>query len=373
MSYKKLIKISAAGAGKTYQICQEAIREADEKRTLLVTYTNKGVQSIQHELAQMNDGVRPENVDVLSWYQFLLREMVKPYQTIYYGINQIKSIDFSEYPGINFKSGKFRFINAHSDILSNEASKLALKINQDTEGLSIKRLADIYSHIFFDEFQDLSGYDLNLIKAFVDYPNISITMVGDGKQSIFSTNRNSKNKKYRKNGIWHFFDNDYKEGKIDIEKNLTSRRFNFEICDFANKVYPDHNPITTSMSETTKHDGVYFIQKKDVERYYAIFQPVILRYDQKTDTMSLHAINYGECKGMTFNRSLIFPNKTFWKFLDQGISLKAPEKYYVAVTRARYSICFVVEEIPRYIRSEKEKINLDGMDMIVWHVCADIN
>lgn len=56
MSYKKLIRISAAGAGKTYQICQEAISEANEKRALLVTYTNKGVQSIKHELAKMNAG-----------------------------------------------------------------------------------------------------------------------------------------------------------------------------------------------------------------------------------------------------------------------------------------------------------------------------
>lgn len=364
MSYKKLIRISAAGAGKTYQICQEAISEADEKRTLLVTYTNKGVQSIKHELAKMNDGVLPAKVDVLSWYQFVLREMIKPYQTIYYGINQIKSVDFSEYPGINFKSGYSRFINDHSDVLSNEASKLGLKINQDTEGLSIKRLADIYSHIFFDEFQDLSGYDLNLIKAFVDYPDISITMVGDGKQATFSTNRNSKNKKFKKNNIWSFFDDDYRKGRITIERNLVSRRFNSEICDFANKVYPDSDLIITSMNKTTDHDGVYFIKKEDIEQYCTLFQPVILRYNERTDTMGWRAINYGECKGMTFDRSLIFPNQTFLKFLNQGTPLKAPEKYYVAVTRARYSICIIVEEIPQYIRSKKEKI----MGMDVWHV-----
>lgn len=364
MPYKKLIRISAAGAGKTYQICHEAISEANEKRALLVTYTNKGVQSIKHELAKMNDGVLPAKVDVLSWYQFLLREMIKPYQTIYYKINQIRSIDFSEYSGINFRSGNSRFINDHSDVLSNEASKLALKINQDTKGLSIKRLADIYSHIFFDEFQDLSGYDLNLIEAFIDYPDISITMVGDGKQATFSTNRNSKNKKFQKNNIWRFFYDGYRNGRITIERNPASRRFNSEICDFANKVYSDSNPITTSMSETTNHDGVYFIKKEDIEKYCAIFQPVILRYDQRTDTMGWRAINYGECKGMTFDRSLIFPNQTFLKFLNKGIPLKAPEKYYVAVTRARYSICFVVEEIPRYMKSKKEKI----MGMDVWHV-----
>lgn len=80
--------------------------------------------------------------------------------------------------------------------------------------------------------------------------------------------------------------------------------------------------------------------------------------------MGWRAINYGECKRMTFDRSLIFPNQTFLKFLNKGIPLKAPEKYYVAVTRARYSSCFVVEEIPRYMKSKKEKI----MGMDVWHV-----
>ena len=54
------------------------------------------------------------------------------------------------------------------------------------------------------------------------------------------------------------------------------------------------------MNKTTDHDGVYFIKKEDIEQYCTLFQPVILRYNERTDTMGWRAINYGECKGTVF-------------------------------------------------------------------------
>jgi hypothetical protein len=58
----------------------------------------------------------------------------------------------------------------------------------------------------------------------------------------------------------------------------------------------------------------------------------------------LAAINIGVSKGSTYERVLIFPTKPMQKYLETGdaTKLKAPERLYVAVTRARYSVAFVV-------------------------------
>lgn len=60
-------------------------------------------------------------------------------------------------------------------------------------------------------------------------------------------------------------------------------------------------------------------------------------------------VNFGACKGETFDRVLIYPNGPLKKYLLKQEMLKSPEKYYVAVTRPRYSIAFVLDELPERI------------------------
>ena len=62
------------------------------------------------------------------------------------------------------------------------------------------------------------------------------------------------------------------------------------------------------------------------------------------DTLGLPAMNIGIVKGSTFERVVIFPTRPMKQYLSDGdpSKLKAPESLYVAVTRARYSVAFVV-------------------------------
>ena len=100
------------------------------------------------------------------------------------------------------------------------------------------------------------------------------------------------------------------------------------------------------MTEETEHDGVYLIKKEDAGDYYACFKPQILKYDSKTVIDGYRSVNFGACKGETFDRVLIYPNKVFQNFILKGKALASPEKYYVAVTRPKYSIAFVLEVFP---------------------------
>ena len=69
----------------------------------------------------------------------------------------------------------------------------------------------------------------------------------------------------------------------------------------------------------------------------------ILRHDKTVDTMGHPALNIGIAKGSTFDRVLIFPTRPMLTYLKDGdpSKLKAPEKLYVAATRARFSVAFV--------------------------------
>ena len=58
-------------------------------------------------------------------------------------------------------------------------------------------------------------------------------------------------------------------------------------------------------------------------------------------------MNYGAVKGMTFSRTLIYPHgplKAYLKTGDLKSAGKEIAKLYVAVTRARQSVAFVVPD-----------------------------
>lgn len=105
--------------------------------------------------------------------------------------------------------------------------------------------------------------------------------------------------------------------------------------------------MSTSMKEITEHDGVFLIKKEDIKLYYDYYEPTVLKYDSRTTVDEYSSYNFGECKGMTFQRVLIYPNGPFKEFLLKQKKLNSPQKYYVAVTRAKYSIAFAVDEFPK--------------------------
>ena len=373
---KNTIKISAAGSGKTYDICREALNEVADgiHKVLIVTYTNRGENAVETEIRKQNKGVLHPKIVIKTWYRFLLSDTIKPYQRYITGggsFNVLKGIDYLQtYGTVNYRrqGTRARYLTRAGNILSNQASELACYLNDKSGGKIIGRLQEIYSNIYFDEIQDLAGYDVELLKLLLD-SGISITCCGDNKQATFSTHNAKKNRKRTGKNIWQFFtglDN------VEIEKNLTSRRFNQHICSFANLVFPVGDPITTIMDETTDHDGVFLIDEKDVDYYYEMFHPQVLRYDAKTKIGKYHAVNFGACKGETFDRVLIYPNGPFTSFVMHGKKLAFPEKYYVGVTRPRYSIAFVLKNLPDILDGyEKTEIEIDDIKIPAFRYIAD--
>lgn len=99
----------------------------------------------------------------------------------------------------------------------------------------------------------------------------------------------------------------------------------------------------------------------------------MLKYDANTDTQGMVSLNFGECKGMTFDRVLIFPNNPLKNFLNKGTKFSAPEKYYVAVTRPRYSLAIAVDEMPRKFELEKVMIKFEDVNVTMGHLLLHHN
>ena len=109
--------------------------------------------------------------------------------------------------------------------------------------------------------------------------------------------------------------------------------------------YPDMKPCDSAMNEKTGHDGIFWVHENDIDKYVDIYNPVQLRYDKRTKVNPIpKTMNFGLSKGLTFNRVLIYPTKPMLDWLSgksKDMKDESLSKFYVAVTRARYSVAFV--------------------------------
>lgn len=380
MNMKNKVVFAAAGNGKTYNICAEAIKKAKEsnKYILILSYTNEGVNSIRNEYEKQNKGVIDSNIIIKTWYSFLLSDWIKPYQCllnlkykdynrdldIVIPENYIKSIAFYQEDKPKYFSSEHiqYYINSAKDIRKDDTSQLAFICNLHSCDKVINRLTSIYSEIFIDELQDYAGWDLELFDILFK-STIPITCVGDYKQSTYRTNNSTKNKKFRDSKIIDYFLLKEKKCECVINYSNKTRRFNQSICNYINKIFNDDNsilPYCLGLSENKENIGVYLIDRSDIDAYCNYYQPTILRYNSKTEisNKNCQVFTYGASKGMTLDRTVIFPIKTILPFILKMKDITSNQtraKFYVACTRAKYSLVFVTNgEIPdsHFVKTE---------------------
>ena len=58
----------------------------------------------------------------------------------------------------------------------------------------------------------------------------------------------------------------------------------------------------------------------------------------------MSTLNFGLSKGLTVNRVLIVPTKPINDYLQKGKTLTSKDRFYIAVTRAKYSVAFLIED-----------------------------
>ena len=378
----KLI-IAAAGAGKTTYLVDRACH--CDGRVLVTTFTIENEEEIRMKFTQKY-GVIPPHITVQTWFSFMLHHGIRPYKGLYNaGLfdKAIKGICM-----VHEKSSEKPFcVNGHKvyygeeenfmehyftkdgRLYTDKLSKFAVKANQASGGHVIDRISRIYPNIFIDEIQDLAGYDLDFLKLLFKCPS-NVVCVGDPRQATYHTHWESKNSAYMDGKIREFV-SDKCLGKrtiVEIDETTLSKshRNNKMICDYSSFVYPNF-PKTEPCDckdchqNDREHQGVFVVKQSNRDDYLAIYKPMQLRSSVKTDVNSQYTVrNIGVSKGKSYDRVLIYPTRPIknWLF-DHSTNLKFQTRasLYVAITRARYSVAFVLPD------EECDKIT----DLPIWN------
>ena len=353
MNQNKLI-VAAAGAGKTTFLVNEALKFKEE-RVLITTYTQANEAEIRKKIIEVNQCI-PPNIIVQTWFSFLLQHGVRPFQGGLFEKEITGLILVNSQSGLKYyfkgkpiyfseeKEFERHYFTKDTKIYSDKISKFVFRCNSNSAGAVIERLCKIYSHIFIDEVQDLAGYDLELLKLLFKASSNTL-LVGDPRQGTYSTNSSAKNKQFKKAAIINFFEDDSLGIETDTTSLTTNYRCNEAICNLSNKLFTDLPPATSGNNDTKTHDGVFLVREADVDEYLKTFSPVQLRENVKTEVNANYRVmNFGESKGLSFDRVLIYPTNPILKWLADNDSELAPtsrSKLYVALTRARYSVAII--------------------------------
>jgi len=374
MLNKNNLIIAAAGSGKTTYLVKTALAEKN-KNILITTYTQANEAEIKNKIIEENKCI-PENITVQTWFSFLLQHGVKPFQ------GTLFEKKLQGFLLVNHQSGLKRYINQCPEckknnivklcskcqkpiyyseekefekhyftkglkIFSDKLSKFVFRCNEKTKGCVIERISKIFDIILIDEVQDLAGYDLELLKLLFNSKSETL-LVGDPRQGTYSTNSSSKNKQFKKSQIVYFFEDDSMKINRNDKLLTVNYRSNKIICEFSNLLFPDFPETTSGNSQITGHDGIFFINERDIENYLDIYKPMQLRDSAKKKVNEKYNVkNFGESKGLSFDRVLIYPTKPFLKWLiDNNSELLATSrsKLYVALTRAKYSVGIVTNK-----------------------------
>jgi ATP-dependent DNA helicase UvrD/PcrA len=372
MPNNKLI-IAAAGSGKTTYLVRHAL-DTKSKRVLITTYTEANEAEIRKAIIRLR-GYIPGNITIQTWFAFLLQHGVRPFQSTFDESIHETEIGFclsskksGQKCGVDGKPlvwngkplywgeadfQKFYFTSSFR-IYSDKISKFVLRCNSATKGDVVNRIARIFDYVLIDEVQDLVGYDLELLKLLFKSDS-DVLLVGDPRQVTYLTHHSGKHKKYANGNIKGFIEDQL--GKkitclVDDNTLTNSHRNNQTICDLSNKLYPDLPPSKPCTCRRCRrnanvHEGIFWIPKEEVEEYISLFRPTQLRWNLKiacSDGCSV--MNFGESKGLSFDRIVIYPTREMKRWLlDHNHPLKRETraKLYVAITRARHSVVFIME------------------------------
>ncbi|HHX66703.1 MAG TPA: UvrD-helicase domain-containing protein [Gallicola sp.] len=357
MQLNKKIIISVAGSGKTTTIIKDATSKDISKRILITTYTIENTNKIKEKIIKKL-GYIPINIEVNTYFSFLLEHGARPYQNYLISGKRIEGIAFmyGRIPRVSEQKNPSKYYMLSNDIDRNLLSKFIVRLNEVSNDAVVKRLELIYDYIYIDEVQDLSGYDFDLLEILLK-SSINLLIVGDNRQATFSTNNNPRLKQYRGHNIIKLFQTWEKQKLCDLEYNNDCYRCIQSICDLASSLYPSMTYATSKNTRITEHDGIFLVSKKDVSQYIEIYKPQILKYDSRAN---VDGINYGKSKGLDFKRTLIYPTKNFEKFIETG-DIKHIEniidKIYVALTRAEQSVAIVTDTNSYFKNITKYKLN----------------
>ena len=326
--------LAVAGSGKTTFL----INKLDlVHRFLIITYTDNNRDHHRRCIIE-KFGYEPENITLLTYFQFLIRVCYRPFlkdivkaRGITYKMPDAKTLKLK-------RNNPLFYLTKNMYLYHNRIAKLC----QERCAKDIRnRIEKFYDCLMIDEVQDFGGHDFNLIQSIIPQ-TIDSLFVGDFFQHTYDTsldgNINSslyKNiKKYKKRWI----DNGV---MVDEQTLSNSYRCSPNICEFV------QNKLGIAIaSHRTDETIVRLIEtQEEAESIYAA-DDIVKLFLQEANKYECYSTNWGASKGLDkFKDICIVLNKTTLKAYRTGnlgtISPSTLRKLYVACTRAKGNIYFV--------------------------------
>lgn len=363
--------IAGAGSGKTHKVITESIAEIERGgKVLVVTYTTSNQQELRARFIQLF-GRSSDKFVVKGLFSFYLEDMIRPYQRVVFE-KRIEGIFFNDSnPHLNPKTR--RALPGRQEQLADKScnpkhylspcktkahtgflAKLATRIATKTKNAPAIRLGELYTRVYFDEVQDLVGWDYSVLKSLSKVMKSTITCVGDFRQTVYETSFGHKAPETAEQKIAEFRAMGFLEEPLAL-----NRRCIQTICDIADTVHQGAYEATKSAvgqvpDGLSHHLGAFIVKQSDVTDYISAFDPMVLRWNVRSGTKILpstaRCYNFGSSKGLGFDRVLILPAESQISFVLGNMdpfaegSETAQNKMYVAITRARYSLGFIVPD-----------------------------
>lgn len=319
------IVVASAGSGKTEYIIDSAL--SINGKAAILTFTNENEDQIKRRILKRT-GVIPKNLTIMSWFSFLLKHGVRPFQGAITStkITGVNLVQFQS--GIKYKRGSkvvyfgkedpeyYYFQNGK--IYSDKISKFVVNSNLTNNGLVLKRMRRIFDYIFIDEVQDLVGSDLEILKLMMK-EGITVISVGDPRQCTYQTHFDKKYAKYARGNIVNFFRSECKRIPITIDElSLNhSHRNTEDIIEVSSRLYPGLTKPIPQSNDKVDLMGVYIISINQLDEYIEKFNPMQITYSKSTKFVNDNhpRINMGKSKGLEFDRVIIFPTKKMLSWL----------------------------------------------------------
>lgn len=350
--------LAVAGGRKTQTIVDECQSCPEGRRILVIGYTTASQDELTTRIRAV--GVHGRHVEVMGWFTFLLQHIVRPYLPLLYDGRKLSGLNFDGDPG-RYAKGPGRFLDADNRAYKLHLAKLAHDVSSASNGGAIDRLENIYDEIYIDEVQDLGGWDLDVVETLLK-SKLTVTMVGDMRQALLSTNiRDPKNAKYRREGLFAWFQLMEQRELLEITQEPTTYRSNQVIATFSDSIFDPTLGYARTVSasrESHPHTGLFTVRESDAIEYAERHGSLCLRHNKAVAKhLDLPFVTFGVAKGRTVDHVLIYPTAKVRDFLTRGVRLEglAACALYIGVTRAKHSVAFVTDvQLPNFTAWTRE-------------------
>lgn len=337
---KKLI-LAVAGAGKTTHILNDL---RPENRSIILTYTNQNLFSLEESLRRKNGGVIPSHVEVRTYFSFLHSFCLRPYLSydlrdngFVYGpvpahAQKKKKTALDHY----MSSGRYLYAARAAKLLAE--SKCMPKVKE--------RLRRHFDCLYVDEVQDFAANDFNFLLD-ISQSGIKTLFAGDYYQHTYDTSRDGNTRSTLHSKGLEAYVEEFRKAGFEVDNNTlaASRRCSPSVCAHISEKLG----IEIDSHRLDAVEVRYLSEPNEIVKVFSDPQIVKLYY-QSYQKHNCFGNNWGNSKGLdTYTDVCVVLNKTSFDLLQKGkgrdLAPATKNKLYVACSRARGNLYFVEEAL----------------------------